>query len=1166
MKRKLLMTILYAAALVRSAAAYDTIKFLEPIKADEMVKPVAAASRGKRIYALDEKKCALLIYDDGKLTKVVGRCGSEKGAFKSPQGVSVGTRGRVFVADTGNSRIQILDENGNFLWFFGERGSAPGQLKSPQSVAVGADGRVFVADTGNDRIQVFTDEGILLFEFGGKASVARETGRFGSPSRVVVDPSDNIYVLDHGNDRIQKFDASAKFVKDFNLLGTDFGVDAYGYFYVLDPKNGKVIEQSPEGSILGKFGSYGSGPGQFKKPDGVAVGSDGTIIVLDTGNNRIQRIEVANKLKTATLPVNLATKLLVTGPSRVWNVAAEVLAPLDDDLYAYLPKEGQFAILDLDGKEKKRFGTKQGKTPNVTRGTLGFAASRKMGLLFVADNPSNRLQSFGLDGAWKANLAESTGFFDSKKKEGRVKDPRGVAINDEGTIYIADTGNQRVDAFSPEGVFLFGFGPQLGSLEMKEPTSVAWDKAGFVYFADKGLKRVFKTEPSGALITTYGEEGDGPGQFQSPSAIAFDGNNYLYVLDDQHRRVSVFAKDGRWMTDLFAGGKQERELQEPVAIAVQGTRLMIADKGKKRVVSYDLHPTLAAPVAITTATKDGLASLAWTPIADSWTAGYKVYRSTDGVSFVEVGSTAAAKYLDQTVVPYEKYFYKVATEAKTKDVGPSSAAVELFVAGSFNKSPVEISTITIGNIFSSNYKWYLKNPIGKLTLTNNVNLAFQNVKVTFRLKDFMDFGYDTEIKKLSPQQTVDIPLIATLNNKILEVSEDTPIQAEFTLTYFEGGKQQVVSLTKSLRVYSRNAITWEEPRRIANFITPKDPPILEFMRESLRSAPKKAGAETLNRNLVTTIQLWDSLSEAGVKFFSNPNSPYEKISEDPNFPVDYTQFPRETLKRRTGQCDDLVTLLISMLDGAKVRAAILDYPGHMALMFDTESADPAEIGLSVDRLIKHGDSYWIPVEATLIGKPFQEAAEKGLFSYKAESEKGKVKIIDVRQAWTDFEPATLPAVDWNLEVPTPAARERRYAEEIGAFTSERYKFLKTYYQGLIKDDGKDIDSRLQLGLVELQAGKKDAAIEEFNKILAVEPKNASALTNLGNVAFLAGENEAAATQYLKASEAEPDDADIWLNLFKTELRLKNKDKAREYGQKAVALDKSLEPAVENMLK
>ena len=65
---------------------------------------------------------------------------------------------------------------------------------------------------------------------------------------------------------------------------------------------------------------------------------------------------------------------------------------------------------------------------------------------------------------------------------------------------------------------------------------------------------------------------------------------------------------------------------------------------------------------------------------------------------------------------------------------------------------------------------------------------------------------------------------------MLDITEDTPIQAEFTLTYFESGKQQTVSLTKPLRLYSRNAITWQDPQRIANFVTRKDPPVRDFVR------------------------------------------------------------------------------------------------------------------------------------------------------------------------------------------------------------------------------------------------------------------------------------------------------------------------------------------------
>ncbi len=85
-----------------------------------------------------------------------GGRGTDDGQFRRPRGVAVDAAGNVYVADTGNNRIQMFDSQGRFLAKWGTTGSSLGQFRRPSGVAVDADGNIYVADASNNRVQRFT--------------------------------------------------------------------------------------------------------------------------------------------------------------------------------------------------------------------------------------------------------------------------------------------------------------------------------------------------------------------------------------------------------------------------------------------------------------------------------------------------------------------------------------------------------------------------------------------------------------------------------------------------------------------------------------------------------------------------------------------------------------------------------------------------------------------------------------------------------------------------------------------------------------------------------------------------------------------------------------------------------------------------------------------------
>ncbi|WP_300456691.1 6-bladed beta-propeller [Desulfobacula sp.] len=168
-----------------------------------------AASNSNAIYVIDSYHEAIGVSTDSdffvrQIDFRFGGSGTQKKAFKNPHGIAVSSSGKVYVADTGNHRIQVFDAMGSLLSVIGAPGNSTGQLLAPRGLSIDDQEILYVADTGNHRICVFDPEGVFLKEIGG---YGREDHRLIRPQGVAVDDLGNVYVADTGNHRVVKFRA-----------------------------------------------------------------------------------------------------------------------------------------------------------------------------------------------------------------------------------------------------------------------------------------------------------------------------------------------------------------------------------------------------------------------------------------------------------------------------------------------------------------------------------------------------------------------------------------------------------------------------------------------------------------------------------------------------------------------------------------------------------------------------------------------------------------------------------------------------------------------------------------------------------------------------------------------------------------------------------------------
>ncbi|MBC8507576.1 MAG: TIGR03663 family protein [Anaerolineales bacterium] len=287
----------------------------------------------------------------------------------------------------------------------GTNGTEPGNFEKPRDIALAPDGSLFVADTGNHRIQHFTAEGEVLNTWGYFADSSQTDapgGSFYEPWGIAVDSLGDVYVTDTWNHRVQKFTPNGEFITQWGYFGQaetgaafwgprDILVDDLDRVFITDTGNKRVVVFSNDGVFLTAFGSAGLLEGQFDEPVGLAVDANGRIYVADTWNKRVQVFEAD-------------VGGLAFEPVLEWEIVGWYGQSLDNKPFIAVDDFGRVFVSDPESYRILEFNTEgefirywgdYGAGPEGFSLPGGMATSPE-GELWIADAGNHRILHFSL--------------------------------------------------------------------------------------------------------------------------------------------------------------------------------------------------------------------------------------------------------------------------------------------------------------------------------------------------------------------------------------------------------------------------------------------------------------------------------------------------------------------------------------------------------------------------------------------------------------------------------------------------------------------------------------------------------------------------------------------------------------------------------------------------
>jgi tetratricopeptide (TPR) repeat protein len=463
--------------------------------------------------------------------------------------------------------------------------------------------------------------------------------------------------------------------------------------------------------------------------------------------------------------------------------------------------------------------------------------------------------------------------------------------------------------------------------------------------------------------------------------------------------------------------------------------------------------------------------------------------------------------------------------------------------------------VQVDSVFPVLRNFYDDHPVGFVKLLNQEKVRVTNLSARLFVKSYMDSPKEIAIPaEIAPGASVTVDLYALFNKSVMSITESEKAPVEITLTYSVRGDDYQDGTIRTMTIWGRNNMTWDDTRKAAAFVTRNDPTVQLLARNAGLALADKT-SNILTRRLLSAMAVHRMTILAGLQYRVDPTSSYATLSGRQSM-VDSLNFPVETIDKLGGDCDDLSILYAAVLEALGVPTAFVTAPGHIYIAFDlgiSAAAAQQAFADARDIYVRNGTA-WMPIEVTERARSFVDAWRLGAQEWKSADGTSGFGLYPMAEALELYKPVQADEAAARV-VPDKEAIAAALKEDIDAF---RQRELLPLLDAQTRKDAKKTDPAIQnrvavllgrwgdldgaekalapftrdqstayapalvnLGLVRMLRGKPQEAISLFSAALERDPTNLAALAGQARAAYALGRAEDARAAWDKLNAAAP---------------------------------------------